>query len=85
MQSTSLKVWDVCREKIEEGMLGKVLMYQTEYFRNSKVGQWRNYELTKEMTPQSIKTVYGRSLSERGSEIRKQSPKPCRYILTFAR
>lgn len=54
VQSTSLKVWDVCREKINEGMLGKVLMYQTEYFRNSKVGQWRNYELTKEMTPQSI-------------------------------
>lgn len=54
VQSTSLNVWDVCREKIAEGMLGKVLMYQTEYFRNSRAGQWRDYVLTKEMTPQSI-------------------------------
>jgi predicted dehydrogenase len=54
VQSTSLPIWDVAREKIEQGLLGKVLMFQTEYFRNSYWGQWRNYELTQEMTPKSI-------------------------------
>lgn len=54
VQSTALKVWDVCREKIESGMLGKVLMFQTEYFRNSSMGQWRYYPLTKEMNPKTI-------------------------------
>lgn len=54
VQSTSLPVWDMCREMINDGMLGKVLMFQTEYFRNSGIGQWRYYGLTKEMTPQTI-------------------------------
>ena len=34
--------------------LGKVLMYQTSYFRNSDVGQWRYYELAEDMTPKNI-------------------------------
>ncbi len=54
VQSTSQGVWDLAREKIEKGVLGKVLMFQTEYFRNSYWGQWRNYKLTEEMTPKSI-------------------------------
>lgn len=54
VQSTSLKVWDTCREMINEGKLGKVLMFQTEYFRNSSMGQWRYYKLDKEMTPKTI-------------------------------
>ena len=54
VQSTALKVWDVCREKLQEGMLGKVLNFQTEYFRNSSMGQWRYYALSKEMTPKTI-------------------------------
>ena len=48
VQSTSLPMWDRCRELIDEGKLGKVLQFQTEFFRNSDVGQWRNYELTKD-------------------------------------
>jgi hypothetical protein len=36
------------------GDLGKVLMFQTEFFRNSNVGQWRYYPLEKEMTPKTI-------------------------------
>jgi predicted dehydrogenase len=54
VQSTSLPVWDHCRQLLQEGMLGKVLMFQTEYFRNSSMGQWRYYALTKEMTPRTI-------------------------------
>lgn len=54
VQSTSLPVWDQARELINEGKLGKVLGYQTEYFRNSSVGQWRYYKLEKEMSPKTI-------------------------------
>lgn len=54
VQSTSLKVWDQARELIDSGKLGKVLGFQTEYFRNSSMGQWRYYKLDKEMTPQTI-------------------------------
>ncbi len=34
--------------------LGKVLQYQTEFFRNSDMGQWRYYELRSEMNPKNI-------------------------------
>jgi predicted dehydrogenase len=54
VQSTSLKVWDQARELIEAGKLGKVLGFQTEYFRNSDCGQWRYYKLEKEMNPRTI-------------------------------
>jgi predicted dehydrogenase len=54
VQSTSLPVWEAARELIDNGKLGKVLGFQTEYFRNSDVGQWRYYELTKDMSPKTI-------------------------------
>lgn len=54
VQSTSLPIWSLVREKLQQGMLGKVLMYQTEFFRNSAVGQWRTYQLRKDMSPESI-------------------------------
>lgn len=54
VQSTSLPVWKDARRRICEGQLGKVLMYQTSYFRNSDMGQWRYYELARDMTPQNI-------------------------------
>jgi predicted dehydrogenase len=54
VQSTSLPVWKDARERISSGQLGKVLMYQTSYFRNSDVGQWRYYELSEDMTPKNI-------------------------------
>ena len=47
-------VWKDVNERLCNGMLGKVLMYQTSYFRNSDVGQWRYYDLTPDMTPQNI-------------------------------
>jgi predicted dehydrogenase len=54
VQSTSMPVWKKANELLREGMLGKVLMYQTEYFRNSAEGQWRYYKLTPTMTPKTI-------------------------------
>lgn len=54
VQSTSLPLWNRVRELLQEGKLGKVLNYQTEYFRNSAMGQWRYYKLTKQMTPKTI-------------------------------
>jgi predicted dehydrogenase len=54
VQSTSLPVWKDVNERLTSGMLGKVLMYQTSYFRNSDVGQWRYYDLTEDMNPKNI-------------------------------
>ena len=54
VQSTSLPIWDKARALMNDGKLGKIMMFQTEYFRNSSMGQWRYYELTKEMTPKTI-------------------------------
>ncbi len=54
VQSTSLPVWDACRQMIQRGKLGKVLTFQTEFFRNSSMGQWRYYALNKDMTPKTI-------------------------------
>src|SRR5262249_19645897 len=41
-------------EMIRKGGIGHVAQAQTSYYRNSLVGQWRYYPLTKEMTPQTI-------------------------------
>jgi predicted dehydrogenase len=54
VQSTSLPVWKDVNKRLIEGQLGKVLMYQTSYFRNSDVGQWRYYDLTEDMNPKNI-------------------------------
>ncbi len=54
VQSTSLPVWAKANELMCAGKLGKVLMYQTEYYRNSKMGQWRYYKLSRKMTPKTI-------------------------------
>ena len=54
VQSTSLPVWGQINSLLNAGSLGKVLMYQTEFFRNSSMGQWRYYRLHKEMTPTNI-------------------------------
>ncbi len=54
VQSTSLPLWPQVNELLREGKIGKVLTYQTEFFRNSAMGQWRYYELEPEMTPKNI-------------------------------
>lgn len=61
VQSTQLPVWGDANKRIRDGQLGKLLMYQTEYFRNSSMGQWRYYPLAEDMTPKNIdwKTFLG--------------------------
>lgn len=54
VQSTSLPVWNEVRALLQEGKLGKVLGFQTEYFRNSDMGQWRYYKLQKDMSPKTV-------------------------------
>src|SRR5579883_1970332 len=39
---------------IRKGDIGHVAQAQTSYYRNSLVGQWRYYPITKEMTPKTI-------------------------------
>ncbi len=54
VQSTSLPVWGKINEALRSGEVGKVLQYQTEYYRNSDMGQWRYYPLRKDMNPKNI-------------------------------
>lgn len=54
VQSTSLPVWNSINQNIRAGEIGKVMQYQTEYFRNSDMGQWRYYDLAADMTPKNI-------------------------------
>ncbi|HEY1189413.1 MAG TPA: Gfo/Idh/MocA family oxidoreductase [Gemmata sp.] len=54
VQSMADPTWRAAHEYIAAGNIGKVLQGQTSYFRNSSVGQWRYYPLTKEMSPKTI-------------------------------
>jgi predicted dehydrogenase len=54
VQATSLAIWDHARGLIDAGKLGKVVAFQTDFSRNSAMGQWRYYKLEKEMTPANI-------------------------------
>jgi predicted dehydrogenase len=54
VQSMADPTWRLAYDYIKAGNIGKVMMGQTSYFRNSKVGQWRYYPLTESM---NLKTV----------------------------
>jgi predicted dehydrogenase len=54
VQSTADPTWRLAHDYIKAGNIGKVLQGQTSYFRNSDVGQWRYYSLTKDMNPKTI-------------------------------
>jgi len=54
VQRTSDGRWKAANQFIREGGIGKVIQAQTEYYRNSGMGQWRYYALTRDMTPQNI-------------------------------
>ncbi len=54
VQRASDPRWQAAYRALRQGKIGKVVQIQTEYFRNSRVGQWRYYRLTREMTPQNI-------------------------------
>jgi predicted dehydrogenase len=54
VQRASDPRWQAAYRFLCEGRIGKVVQIQTEYYRNSRVGQWRYYRLTPEMTPRNI-------------------------------
>ena len=54
VQSMADPTWQEAYKYIRAGNIGKVLQGQTSYYRNSSVGQWRYYPLTKEMSPKTI-------------------------------
>ena len=54
MQSTADPRWRLANQMITDGKIGHVMQGQTSYYRNSNVGQWRYYQLTKEMNPKTI-------------------------------
>jgi len=54
VQSMADPTWKAAHEYIAKGNIGKVMQGQTSYYRNSSVGQWRYYPLTKEMSPKTI-------------------------------
>lgn len=54
VQSMADPTWRSAADLIRKGGIGKVMQGQTSYYRNSSVGQWRYYPLTKEMSPKTI-------------------------------
>ena len=54
VQSMADPIWGKANELIRSGKIGHVMQGQTSYFRNSDVGQWRYYSLTKDMNPATI-------------------------------
>ncbi len=54
VQSSSSPVWDLAREMINAGRLGKVVQFQTEFYRNGSLGMSRHNVITKEMTPKTV-------------------------------
>ncbi|QEH33315.1 Inositol 2-dehydrogenase [Aquisphaera giovannonii] len=54
VQSTADPRWRMANSMIVDGKIGKVMQGQTSYYRNSDVGQWRYYDLTKDMTPKTV-------------------------------
>jgi predicted dehydrogenase len=54
VQSMADPTWRKAYDLIRNGKIGHVCQAQTSYYRNSKVGQWRYYELFKEMNPTTV-------------------------------
>src|SRR3954454_22422399 len=54
VQSTADPRWKQANQMITEGKIGHVMQGQTSYYRNSNIGQWRYYPLTKDMTPKTV-------------------------------
>jgi predicted dehydrogenase len=54
VQSMADPRWLMANERIRRGDIGHVAQGQTSYYRNSDVGQWRYYELRRDMTPKNI-------------------------------
>ena len=54
VQSTADPRWRMANQMITEGKIGHVMQGQTSYYRNSDGGQWRYYQLSKDMTPKTV-------------------------------
>ena len=54
VQSMADPTWRLAYDYIKAGNIGHVMQAQTSYYRNSTVGQWRYYSLTKDMNPTTI-------------------------------
>ena len=54
VQSTADPRWRMANEMITSGKIGHVMQGQTSYYRNSNMGQWRYYGLSKDMTPKTV-------------------------------
>jgi len=54
VQSTAHPQWKMANELITQGKIGKIVQGQTQYYRNSDVGQWRYYKLTEDMNPKTV-------------------------------
>ncbi len=54
VQSMADPTWRIAHEMICKGKIGHVAQGMTSYYRNSLVGQWRYYKLTKDMTPTTV-------------------------------
>src|SRR5436190_17631941 len=54
VQSMADPTWLKANELIRAGKIGHVAQAQTSYYRNSDLGQWRYYPLTKDMTPETV-------------------------------
>ncbi|QEL14896.1 Gfo/Idh/MocA family protein [Limnoglobus roseus] len=71
VQSMADPTWLKAKEVIASGKIGHVMQAQTRYYRNSLVGQWRYYNLTKTMTPQTVdwKTFLGEGVEVAGEPL----------------
>jgi predicted dehydrogenase len=54
VQSMADPTWSEALKYIQDGNIGHVFQGTTSYYRNSSVGQWRYYPLTKGMTPKTV-------------------------------
>jgi predicted dehydrogenase len=54
VQSTADPRWRLANKMITEGKIGHVMQGQTSYYRNSNIGQWRYYPLSKDMNPRTV-------------------------------
>lgn len=54
VQSTAHPQWRMANEQVRAGKIGKIMQGQTQYYRNSDVGQWRYYPLTEDMNPKTV-------------------------------
>ncbi len=54
VQSMADPIWGKAHDLLKSGKIGHVMQGQTSYYRNSDVGQWRYYSLTKDMNPSTI-------------------------------